>query len=603
MKYSLLSNKFVISKDEVIDIDPVFTKKKVLANSFLYYDNKIDIFEYNFEGTTVIILGYILDITDYNKNTEEISKKISSVFKEDVKTEFYDYIDFLNGRYIILIDNNENLEIYTDATSSRPIFYWENELFASHEVILRDIVNNTKNKKLIKNYTVNGFMDATNTKDIYKFNCNNYFSMEKQKFHRYYPRKDQKVLSLEKIYSNTKPYIDEQVKWLDKNYNEVYASLTGGYDSKVTMSFLKAIKNKVSFFTYMVDLATKENGHGKDIYEKDEIIVDRLVDNFDVKHRYFYFKDYSITDDFSENYKNNFSSKHSIELANLIRKEFNPNAIHVKSTIYEMAKLPFLLEQFDYYKKDDLYRATLKWAPMNLRNKTKLTREIFDGYIVRSKYNEITKYKYNFLMMFYWETRMGNWHSNITQETEEIIETFVFVNNRYILNQFMSMDINVRKKNRLLTKYIEGNWPFLNYQVPNNLDTLNNKTRNDSVIFSNTGKLKISEFQNLNIKSNIDGFLIKPNEGILLKEDRIIMNLENNTTETINFLITSFYKHTEKNIFIVLNNKKYSINGFFNGFNAKLQKEDTITIEYVYTNDFEAKSWNDAGRLLIEEIE
>src|SRR5699024_7969853 len=108
---------------------------------------------------------------------------------------------------------------------------------------------------------------------------------------------------------------------------------------------------------------------------------------------------------------------------------------------------------------------------------------------------------------------------------------------------------------------------------------------------------------NVNIKANVDGFLIKPSNGILLKEDRILLILENNTEDVVNFIVTSFYKHPEKNIFIVLNHKRYSINGFNNGFNAKMQAGDSIIIEYEYTRDFISNSWNDAGKLLIEEIE
>lgn len=603
MEYSLIANKFLISKHMVSNNNYNLTNKRELSNSFFFYDDEVELTEYSQGEKTVFILGYILDIKNHNKNSEEIAKNIHLLFHEDKKNEFYNYLDYLNGRYIIMVDTGSNLEIYTDATSSRPIFYWGTEYFASHEILLRDIVNNETDERSDKTYHANGYMDASNSSGIYKFNCNNYFSMQEQKFYRYYPRENVKKLSLDEIYKNTKPYIDEQVKWLDTNYKNVYASLTGGYDSKVTMSFLKSIKNKVSFFTYMVDLATKEDGRGKDIYEKDEIIVNRLVDNFDLDHKYYYLKDYPITSEFNESYRNNFSSKHSIELANLIRKEFDSNAIHVKSTIYEMAKLPFLADQLEFYKKDDLYKATLKWAPSNLKEKSQITREMFDGYIERTKYNEIAKYKYNFLMMFYWETRMGNWHSNITQETDEIIETFIFVNNRFILDQFMSMDMNVRENNRLLTKFIDGNWPFLNYQVPNSLDTLDNKLRYDSSIISNSSKLKISAFQNVNIKSNVDGFLIKPSNGILLKEDRILLILENNTEDVVNFIVTSFYKHPEKNIFIVLNHKRYSINGFNNGFNAKMQAGDSIIIEYEYTHDFISNSWNDAGKLLIEEIE
>lgn len=45
----------------------------------------------------------------------------------------------------------------------------------------------------------------------------------------------------------------------------------------------------------------------------------------------------------------------------------------------------------------------------------------------------------------YWEARMGNWYSNITQETDFFMETYNFFNYRFILKQLVDLSREDKK--------------------------------------------------------------------------------------------------------------------------------------------------------------
>ena len=96
-------------------------------------------------------------------------------------------------------------------------------------------------------------------------------------------------------------------------------------------------------------------------------------------------------------------------------------------------------------------------------------------YYERNLTSEILDYNYNLPLMLYWEFRMANWHGNLTQETDFIIDTFIFINSRYLLNQLTSLSSEDREDKKYLKKIVTGHWPALNYFVANSFDTLEDK--------------------------------------------------------------------------------------------------------------------------------
>lgn len=598
----IIKNPFIITKDPIINNTLVTTEFIELSNANVYYSKNTDITVYEKENFKILLIGYAFDTENSDYSTTEILIHLSNLYIQNYNL-FLDKLDYLNGRYVIITDNMEDTEIYNDATALRPIFQWNKSVFASHESLLKLAVKNIMDIELEDFGINNGYLDATNTLDVYKFNPNLNYSFKNNEFSRIYPRKDYKTLDKEIIIEKLVSNFEEQVRWLEKSNKKLYFSLTGGYDSKVSLSLVKPILDKIFFFTYIRDLEKTKAGPGKEIYLKDEEIVKNLAENINLNHSTYYLKDYYPTDEFKLSIKNNVSSNHSVNVSYLMYKEFEEDSLHVKSTLYEIAKMPYPSEMDFTVDYNRLFKLSTKWQTTNFKKKVSNKKEFFENFIIRSKFKEIEQFNYNLPMMLFWESRMANWHGNITQETDHTSETFIFLNSRYILDLLLQTQFEVRDNKGLLTEIVDRKWPILQYFIPNSYRTLKDEVEERTVIELSNQYIKLTDIENLQIKAVDNKLLLMPARDSYLLDDNISLNIENTSDYDRELNIQGIYKHPKKNIFLKINNKEYSINNFYDGKVFILPKGSSISIEYKYTKNFESQSWFDAGKVTITLIE
>ncbi|MCC4722382.1 hypothetical protein [Salinicoccus sp. RF5] len=601
MDKTLTRKPFVFSPRELDRIRDEFDCTEEFTSGYLYYDEKTAVKKVFSDGVKVVLVGYILDISSGEKSAEEILKNLCELFSYEDKEAFYNQLDFMNGRYILIMDDGKDTQLYTDATCMRPVFYWNKEIFASHESLVNHAVEKEKNIKLNRDwYTMNGFLDYSNTEEIYKMNPNVLFSSVKKDFVRYYPRVTSQRLSVEDVIENTLPYYQPQTEWLKENYNKIYQSVTGGFDSKVSLALTKPIMENIEYFTYMINLDNTPDTPFSRIYKKDKDLVDRLIYNLRLDHKYYFFSDYVIPDEYEDTLKKTVSSNHSYILSYLTYKEFIPESVHVKSTIYEIAKLPFLIEYDHTEDVEKLLKVISTWAPKSFKKNTKWLTKMFKGYLERSKFDLSNEYSYNLPMLLYWETRMGNWHGNITHETDNTLETFIFVNNRYILNQFMFLEVGARRDKLYFTKIVERFWPMLNYFIPNSYKTLEDISEYSHSVKLEDTDVYLEELVNVEVSFAENNLYIKPKGGTRLRDDEVTFTIRNNTKSDKEIGIKGFYQHPQKNIFILIDGKSQSINVFKEGKSVILQAGSTMKIGYEYTKNFNRASWFEAGKLQVK---
>lgn len=597
MNKEFQSNRFILTKYDLVNTKDEFKESMKLSTGTLYYDDQRKINAYDSSEMKIVIIGYLLDITDGSKTQKEISIELIDLYQRDYQL-FLDKIDLLNGRYNLILDNGNYIEIYTDATCLRPLFYWDNEIFGSHESLVRYIVEIEKELKLqVDSVKMKGLLDFTSTQDIYKFNSNSMFSSKNSSFTRIYPRQEFKELNLDEVYEQTKDFFQTQVEWLDNNYNDIYLSLTGGFDSKVSLAISKKIKSKIKYFTYMINTSKNSSSRYENIFKIDKWNVENLVENLDLNHKMYYFKEYEKDDEYIKNINENVSSEHSYELANVLNKELTENSIHIKSTIYELVKLPYLDKYDDVTDASELISMVKNWVPKEYKHKNKMILRMIEEFIHRNDYDTVLNTKYLLPSIIYWESRMGNWHGDITQETDLTSETFVFINNRFMLDKFIRLDQFERKNNSYLKKIIDDNWPILNYYIPNTKDTLADKLNEKENVKVINRRMNVINMKNIVVQINEGVLSVEPMRNIKLKDDSIYFSIENNFLDYIDVEFKSFYKHKEKNIFIHLNDKRYSINELNNGIILTIKPDRNVKVEIEYTTNFLKDSWYKAALL------
>src|SRR5699024_5844335 len=105
-----------------------------------------------------------------------------------------------------------------------------------------------------------------------------------------------------------------------------------------------------------------------------------------------------------------------------------------------------------------------------------LFRQYHDAF-KRNKLIDVIDKGYSLPLILYWEFRMGNWHGNITQETDKTSETFIFMNNRFMIDQLQTLRIEDRKTKGYLYGIINSFWPALNYFNANELTTISDNKK------------------------------------------------------------------------------------------------------------------------------
>src|SRR5699024_1215425 len=135
-------------------------------------------------------------------------------------------------------------------------------------------------------------------------------------------------------------------------------------------------------------------------------------------------------------------------------------ALHIKSTVYGMGKSDFpLIKNHNTKTIEDM-----KEFIHGVSKEAKSMKEypyIVSEYLKRNLQDEGVGKGRHYFEIFHLESRMGNWHSNVTQETDPELLEFIYVNSRRIIDLLQSPTIQERRDKMLYKKLILKYWPAL----------------------------------------------------------------------------------------------------------------------------------------------
>src|SRR5699024_4715426 len=146
-------------------------------------------------------------------------------------------------------DNNHF--IYSDALQLKPLVYHiESKSLASHDSLLRHVLVKSNYKITRPSTHKNNSLDYTQYNEIYKYNPSLYIDYNKFEFVRFYPRIEMTNKPAEAVFEEMRPYLDQVINYLMNVKNDIFVTVTGGIDSRVSTSLTRAFSNKVEYLTY-----------------------------------------------------------------------------------------------------------------------------------------------------------------------------------------------------------------------------------------------------------------------------------------------------------------------------------------------------------------
>lgn len=559
--YALFCRGFVFSDMEISppkDDWKQFILKYNNKNYCLWYDSKNE-FSFKSNGDKFcLILGYAMDTIDWHMEIDIICDSLLSNLCKSLNC-FYDYLDVLNGRFVIIFGYDNNIIALNDATAMRSVYYHDKKcIIASHYEIIKNLTNETKhpfydtfiNIEKYKPWTLPG--DMTPYNNIKILLANHELDLITLKIRRFFPRENNKEISLDEALLILPNHLKNQMETLSK-YITPIISITSGRDSKLTLSTTKNIKDKCVYFTFV-----NENPN---------------LSNYDQRNR---LKDFSYSKHISKVYNLNFKPLilngqifNNNELSKILKInhyhqhipsaileyiEKLPKGIHVQSNLIEIIRdLTYVYPKPPKYNSPQEIMSgwMMYWS---IRHEIK---DIINDFWKRNQWDEI--FDYERVRLFYWEHRMSAWNNAATLlENDCAFNTYMLLNCRKLLNLGFCIPKYDRDKDLLVKYSIKELWPELLFYVENT-----NKTLFDYFEYNtNTQKLEIKDILKYNSNLEENKILkIEKNYGVIFGFDKNHLKI-NDFCEIV----------LDKNIL----NRKYVQISLTNDSNSLLTENDAI---------------------------
>ena len=568
-----------------------------LLGHTLVHSTTMDCTRITENNVTLIVLGYVLDIRDGNKTKETI---IQDMIHAD---NFVENLEYINGRFVMIRVKDNQIEYYSDASNLLPGNYHEkSNIIASHDMLLAEILINNGIEVNRRPLNKTNDLDFTRYDSIWKVNPSIKYTLAPFSKTRIYPRVEQTKQSVEAAVQSLKPYFEAQNDWLAQYNGDKFLTLTAGMDSRTSAAIAHSLQSRIEFLTYMTPRKMLATPMAKKIYKIDETVTRDMKDNMNWNHAIINLGDYDVQED-TDYYKEVLNSKHSPRLAQYYKEKGYYKALHIKSTIFGVGKADY--ESHLDHITDDLneYKKLMTHFQKDFATYYNVDDEL-DAYFERNLVtSDVTKGRHYF-EVYHLESRLGNWHSTLTSETDPETEEFIYLNTRKLIDLFTSISIDEMRQHKLHKRIIHEFWSVLNYFGVNETKGLWEQLEasgSDSMEFKD---MLIHQNGNMLLEETDDGLSVMPASKSISAIENYEIVIRNSTDKALNVNIRSTYRREagRNKVFVTIkgerNRDRYDVLDINDGVNIQLM-DSPIKISVEYTKSYTSDSWKHAGKLVI----
>lgn len=408
----------------------------------------------------VLLAGNAIDVDSGESAISLIAQRLLlNLQKGD--TAFFDYLDNLSGRFVIIYRLHGRIKILNDAGGLRSVFYYsgDNPIVASHPGLIQSMINSSPTEIAMLSLTNEAVRllaglpgRETAYRDVYILTPNTQLDLNSGNIKRYFPRNDNTENDVEEAASIVIDSAQKQLKALSEKGEKMLLSITAGIDSRMTLALSKPYSSLIEYFTY--------RRHNNETHNMDAAVATQIAKKCHVDHSLLNVPpDLHTTKEYLEFEKElgkNAWRSHGRTIAFLYWKKFGGSeSIHIRSSLAEIGRASLQKKG----KKGHLRASDLvKLKNSSLYQQKEVERAFTDFY-------EVTEFEklhnYDPYDMFYWEHRMGTWHSNVVVESDPAFETNILFNNRKILKAMMSVSFEERRTGAVFKYVIRELWPEL----------------------------------------------------------------------------------------------------------------------------------------------
>lgn len=396
--------------------------------------------------------------------------------------QFFNALDFLGGRHLILQGDSQGFRVFNDATGMRSVYYSaESELLASHINLITDIQPHPPRSDDDGARGAMSGWDRTKFLGIDPLLPNHYLKVDDWTVHRFFPRERNKYedWSLADKIQAFRDIWTVEMNNLVATRKKLVMSLTGGADSRTSLALSMDHLQAIEMFTYTVN--NPGNSTWAQSMALDKQLVEEIKELVPVKHRYFIFGKNNLpsTDEINKVLEKNTVQNHGQWLVPHYANAFpDDNVVHLRGNAYEIGRA--------YWGSNDT-NGTIPELRRLYRTRTKSDqgyeseesrREDFERGLRKWQYVN-SLHGYHRRDLFYWEIRSGRWLAEILNETDIAFETCVPMNIRALVELSLAFNYEERAEGLFFAELINASFPILNFPGKNDARNLYEKYRDE----------------------------------------------------------------------------------------------------------------------------
>lgn len=614
---------YIFSDQPVASPNPDW--KVIRLNRYWFgYDPVTPFISTQLEDSWGCLLGLIYDLFDSARSNLIILNHLLSKWNNS-EENFLNYLDTLSGRFLLILGKLDKVKVFQDASGMRSVFYsTKYPRFSSHLYLLvehlPDAIIDKRFEGLLDKYTSYHLPGLyTPYQHILSLTPNTYLSLPEQKVKRFFPRQPIRAMNETSLVKDIEALLTSQIDTLIKQH-QIIVSLSSGIDSRASLALLRKYKNEILFFTYF-----KENNNGLDEMNSRQLAIDceialDIAKNLDLCliPLALDYKEMQSTnyEEFRKVLETNTFLHHNHYLSWQYLNKLPSNRLHIRSNVNEIFK--------GFYRKSRSLPQTISAENMVACYSPKAIGDpfiqiCFQNFIETVDFRDF--YNYDPYDLFYWEYRLGIWHSSVLLESDVAFDTFCLFNNRWILSKILSLPPSLLKENYILHQLIDRNWPVLNFWPINGISHKPQPLLPSGVDLQSAiieGISSSNEHLPVYIRKENDQILFFLDVNAPKKDDRVIFTIdlpvEYQQGYLLSFLIQSPYMRRKlqgRMVYeilidnIMIGSEDVAFWGNMNMIQIAFQAHQPtckLTVQVRAQRDCEAWNWGAAAKIIIGKI-
>lgn len=473
---------FAFADEKLTNIPDRYNYTKVLNRYHFYFSDSIELKLYEEQKSFIIIHGHFAHVginDEYESN--ELLKNLLYQYKGNY-TQYLETLDFIGGRYVIIIGDEEHVNIYPDAGHTRSVYVaMTKNIVASHVHLINDQL---KEEKSNISYALSNALLKTPYKNIQSLIPNHVFNMYEKEYTRFFPREENRYKKLDENerLELFERFWKKQLEYYFSKYDNFVLSLSGGGDSRFSLALLREHLDEVQVFTYANTDGQDDTNATSKMLSLDNTIVKQMLHDIRLNHQFFYFdkKNMQLTKEQNNIVNKNTISRHSAYLIPFFLENYPQNDLmHFRANLLEIGQARYMRHGMRESNIDELK------ITFNKKYKKFLKPEDDEDTFDRTLEEFLTDmdygtgvYDYHLLDLYNWEIRLSRWHSEILNTHDVVFDTVTPYNHRAIIDISLSFDYEKRRDEYMYKELINRNYPILNFYGDNSELNLYEQVRN-----------------------------------------------------------------------------------------------------------------------------